>query len=119
MLADIADPVLSNLPPEVFAETTALAAEVITSYTAGRLHDDFGITRPAGFPAEHAGCCPEVTILAAGAYSDPTDETVVQVTVAWDGRNPGHRETFSTVFVVHDPVNGQWRPAEDPEVDER
>ncbi len=119
LLTDIAEPALSNLPPGVFAETSALGAEVVTSYAAGHLEADFAITRPAGFPPQQAGCCPDVRIIAAGAYSDPIDDALVQVTVAWDGRRPGNRQLLSTVFITYDPATGQWAPAEDPDVDDR
>lgn len=107
----INDPTNSDLSPDLFAELTQLAGDIVRADATGHGRDrwphhwasDTGRAEP---------CCTDITIHATGAYTHPTDPDIIEVTVIWTGNHPGQTslvEQTSQVRLQHGP--GGWQPA--------
>jgi hypothetical protein len=112
----LSDPANSNLPPEVFAATTRVAAEVVRADATGEGRD-----RWPGYWADADGtrasvCCSRVEIHAAGADADEADPDLVQALVIWSGWDSDDQviaEATAVVALVRQ--GGTWVPVRAPQ----
>jgi hypothetical protein len=85
------DPANSDLPADTFAEVTQLAADIVRADATGQGRDrwpDYWDTDVRADP-----CCTAITVLAVGAYTDPSSADAVRVTVVWASERHGERTT--------------------------
>jgi hypothetical protein len=104
------DPANSDLPADTFAEVTRLAADIVRADATGEGRHrwpDYWDTDVRADP-----CCAAVTILATGAYIDPSSTDAARVTVIWASEPHGERTT-DLLLVRRDQT---WRPVQPPGV---
>jgi hypothetical protein len=110
--AHISDPANSDLPPDLFAELSALGTDVVRADTTG-----VGRDRWPGYWAVTASgradpCCSDMVIHAVGAFPDPGNHDAVRVTVVWSeagALSNGESARMADILLTRD--HESWLPA--------
>lgn len=109
----INDPANSDLPPDLFAELTQLAIDIVRADATGHGRDRW----PHHWTndthdARAEPCCTDIAIHAAGAYTHPTAPDVIEVTVIWTGNHPDQPSLVEQTSHVRLQRNAPgWGPA--------